>query len=165
MPGPLDLPTAAWPTDDMDGPTELDGRTAPDPQRASVVPLSREELLQRATELGPRLTWESVSIGSPDPILGEKMQPHVAARRARFRKVVKGAVATCLGCCLLALIVTAVSGETASAATTAIKNAPASGITSIEKLEVPGRAKLSRASTYASFPTYSVAHAKTGKRR
>jgi len=108
---------------------------------------SRADLLQRAAALGPaRMTWESIILSPSDPILGEKMKPRVAERRARFRKIVKGAVGACAACCLVAAVATAVSSASSPATATstssaAVKTGPATGVVPVEKLEVVMRTK------------------------
>lgn len=108
---------------------------------------SRQDLLQRAAALGPaRMTWESIVLAPSDPILGEKMKPRVAERRARFRKIVKGAVGACAACCLVAAVASIVSSTSSSASATststpAVKTGPATGVVPVEKLEVVMRTK------------------------
>jgi hypothetical protein len=113
---------------------------------------SREDLLQRAAELGPaRMTWESIVLPS-DPILTKKMQPNVVERRARFRKVVKVALGGCVAFCLVALVATiASSGDRSSSKSSAsttsavvTKTAPAMGVVPVEKLEIMQRGKAVR---------------------
>jgi hypothetical protein len=110
---------------------------------------SRQDLLQRAAELGPaRMTWESIVLPS-DPILKKKMQPSVVERRARLRMVVKVALGGCVAFCLVALVASAVSSSDSpssksSASTTSAvvtKTAPAMGVVPVEKLEITQREK------------------------
>lgn len=116
---------------------------------------SRQDLLQRAAELGPaRMTWESIVLPA-DPILKKKMQPSVVERRARLRKVVKVALGGCVAFCLVALVASVVSSSDgssskASATTTSAvvtKTAPAMGVVPVEKLEIKQRGKATREAT------------------
>ncbi len=130
---------------------------------------SRQEILQRAADQSSaRMTWESVVV-QPDPVLGEKMQPHVAERRARFRKLVKAALGSCVACCLLAVIVSAVSepsGAGHAAATGAIKTAPAVAVVPVERLEHPARSKAVTTRAMTAAPAFTpVRMPKTAKRR
>lgn len=108
---------------------------------------SRQDLLQRAAVLGPvRLTYASMAFSSTDPILGEKMQPRVAERRARFRKVVKVTLGACLGFCVIATAATALSsgGEPTKAAAKSpggARTVPATGVVLVEKIDFPELAK------------------------
>jgi hypothetical protein len=108
---------------------------------------SRQDLLQRAVALGPvRMTWENIVLSPSDPILGEKMQPRVAERRARFRRVVKVALGGCVAFCLVAAIASAFSSPSSDAPSTAsskaaVKTAPAVAVVPVEKLEQVSRAK------------------------
>ena len=112
---------------------------------------SSSELLERAAALGPaRMTWESIVLPA-DPILDEKRLPHVAERRARLTRVVKIALGACVGVCVLALGVSAVSGDSspppASAASSVInvgKTVASKGIVPVEQLEGTKRAKAVR---------------------
>ncbi len=118
---------------------------------------SRQDLLQRAAELGPaRMTWESIVLLPTDPILGEKMQPRVAERRARFRKLVKAAVGACGAFCLVATVASVMSSTSStdnkSTASSAVKTAPASGVVPVEKLELVTRTKASKKVTVAVRP-------------
>lgn len=99
---------------------------------------SREELLKRAAELGPpRASWASIVSHPSDPVLGAKMQPRVAARRARFRKFVRIALGACAACCVIALGVTLVQPTNSHAAQTPTsrKTVPATAVVSVEGLE------------------------------
>jgi hypothetical protein len=103
-------------------------------------PPSRKDLLERAASLGPaRMTWESIILPS-DPILKTKMQPHIAERRARFRKVVQAAVGACVAFCFVATAESVFSSAEHSVASS-IKNAPATGVVPIEKLDIAARTK------------------------
>jgi hypothetical protein len=108
---------------------------------------SREDLLQRAAARGAaRLTWESIVLAPTDPILGEKMLPRVAQRRARFRTFVKVALGACVAFCVVATGASAMSSgspaQSVTATATALtKTAPATGIVPVEKLEVALRGK------------------------
>jgi hypothetical protein len=122
-----------------------------------VVEPSTRELLERAARLGPpRMTWESIVLPS-DPILGEKRQPHVAERRARFRKVVTVALGGCLALCIAAIGVSFVSGgvggESASGSSGA-RTAPATAFVPVEKLDMTkhGRAHVHTAALVAPAP-------------
>lgn len=95
-----------------------------------------QDLLERAASLGPRMSMDSIVLPN-DPILHAKLDPRIAERRARFRRVVKGMLGACVGMCIVALVVTAASGgETpaASAATTAPSVATQAS-TPVEKLD------------------------------
>lgn len=131
---------------------EVESRRAPvahaEPARAAYRSSpSANELLERAAALGPaRTTWERIVL--PDPVLDEKRQPHVAERRARLTRVVKIALGACLGVCVLALGVSALSGD-ASAAPTATaaafgKTVPSKGIVPVEPMDGTKRAKNAR---------------------
>ena len=127
---------------------------------------SRQDLLQRAAQLGTRRTWESIVMAPTDPILGEKMQPRVAERRARFRKIVKVALGTCVAFCVVATGATALSSSSpskSSASTSSIsKTAPAAGVVPVEKLEQATHTKAVKA---ASHVTAAVRPAAPKKRR
>jgi hypothetical protein len=120
---------------------------------------SRQDLLQRAAELGPsRMTWENIVLAPTDPILGEKMQPRVAERRARFRKLVKVALGACVAFCVVATGATALSSSspsTSSSASTSslTKTAPAAGVVPVEKLEQATRTKAPSHVTAAVRPS------------
>lgn len=124
--------------------------------------ISKDDLLERAAALGPiRTSWETYS--SEDPILSEKMKEHVALRRARFQKIVKGTLGACVGICAIALVVTLVSGGEGSAnAATASGARTAQTVVepSIEKLEIVKRGRARKAPP-PSFATWSW----RGKRR
>ena len=132
---PATVPTMAAPRDVM----LFDDATHDD-----AAP-SRQDLLQRAAELGPpRLTLENIMLSPTDPILGEKMQPRVAERRARFRKIVKVAVGACVAFCVVAIGATALSTSPAHASSSshsATKTVPATGVVPVEKLEIVSRTK------------------------
>jgi hypothetical protein len=109
---------------------------------------SANELLERAAALGPaRMTWESIVLPA-DPILDEKRQPRVAERRARLTRVVKIALGGCLAVCVLALGVSALSGDAsaAPAATAAAvgKTVPSKGIVPVEPMDGSKRVKAPR---------------------
>lgn len=110
---------------------------------------SAKDLLRRAAELGPpRMTWASIVVTS-DPVLDEKRQPHVAERRARFTRVVKGALGACVALCVLAVGVNAISGGSdAHAATSSspavARTVPAKAVVSVEQLEGARHAKAAR---------------------
>lgn len=126
---------------------------------------SANELLERAAALGPmRMTWESIVLPT-DPILNEKRQPHVAERRARLTRVVKGALGVCLGLCVLALGVSALSGDTTAvpvaAAATLGKTVASKGIVPIERFDGAKHAKAARRVT----PVATTATMVRSKRR
>jgi hypothetical protein len=114
---------------------------------------SANELLERAAALGPaRMTWESIVLPS-DPILHEKRTPHVMERRARLTRVVKITLAACLGVCVLALGVSAISGDssdshgssaTATASTAVGKTVASKGIVPVEPLDGTKHGKAAR---------------------
>jgi hypothetical protein len=121
----------------------LNGGTA-----STTIEPSTAALLERAARLGPvRMTWESIVLPS-DPILGEKMQPRVAERRARFRKIVTVALGGCLALCVAAIGVSLISGGTStgdtSNASASLRTAPATAFVPIEKLDITkhGRAHM-----------------------
>jgi hypothetical protein len=123
---------------------------------------SRQDLLQRAATLGPaRMTWESVVLQPSDPILGAKMQPRVAARRARFRTIVKVTLGACLAFCVAAAAASGIpmSDRSNESAAPTPKTSPATGIVPVETLVVARRTKavstfkaVSRATTAARVP-------------
>jgi hypothetical protein len=100
---------------------------------------SARELLERAAALGPRRTWESLLLG--DPVLAEKQQPHVAARRAVLTRLVKAGLGACMGICLLACAVSAFAA-TEPAAPQALAHAshalvPVEALTSVRRAKAP----------------------------
>jgi hypothetical protein len=138
-------------------PTQLD--MSPPPSMVATNDLTGptpEALLQRAAELGPaRLSWESI-VTPDDPILQAKSTAEVAERRARLRRVVKGMLGACGGLCLIALVVTIVSGgpeSSASAATLSpIGNAaPAKMEIPITKMDTTTRTKAAPAAPLATM--------------
>ena len=140
--------------------------TATDAQLDAHAP-STHDLLERAARLGPpRPTFESIVLPN-DPVLAEKMQPHAAERRARFRKIVKATVGACVALCVAALVASALSGGEASAATpsessTMARTAPATRVVTIEKLDDARRGKAVQSHVAAATAN---ARAKTPKRR
>jgi hypothetical protein len=132
--------------------------TITDPDETLVeddeVAPSREDLLQRAAALGnARMTWESIVLQPTDPILQDKMQPRVAERRARFRRMVKVGLGACVAFCLVATAATALSSGTPSqTASSVAKTAPAVGVVTIEKLDLAARAKATGHVTAAARP-------------
>ena len=92
------------------------------------------------------MTWESIVLPA-DPVLDEKQQPHVAERRARLTRIVKVTLGACLGVCVLALAVSAISGSgdssvsTAEAAATAGKTVASKPIVPIETMDGAKRRK------------------------
>ena len=129
-----------------------DALLTPTPQEVSTA-----ALLERAAALGPvRTAWES-TYSPDDPILLEKMQEHVARRRERFQKIVKGTLAACLGVCIVALVVTAFTGEPEGAVISASgRSSPAMSITSIEKLDIAPRGKAQRVVPQPVVATWSA---------
>jgi hypothetical protein len=144
---------------EMDGQPAMNAMTPPlnvpehEPMRGPYASApSANELLERAASMGPpRMTWESI-VSPADPILDEKRQPHVAERRARLTRVVKVTLGACLGVCVLALGVSAISAITggsstpeASAATAAAgKTVPSKAVVPIEPMAGTKHAKASR---------------------
>ena len=114
--------------------------------------VSPRALLERAAELGPpRMTWASMAL--PDPILDEKQQPHVAARRERFTRMVKVGLVACVAVCALALGVTVVTGNpSASASEPTVASTPSHAVIPVESL---GGAR------YAKAPAAPVAARRT----
>lgn len=120
--------------------SNMGGDAQPPPPARAPYPsaISTQELLERAAALGPaRTAWESIVLPA-DPILDEKQLPHVAERRERFTRMVKVGLGACLALCVVALGVSALSGE-ASAATPASaaearNTVPAQSIVPVEKL-------------------------------
>jgi hypothetical protein len=114
---------------------------------------SASELLERAAALGPaRMTWESIVLPA-DPILHEKRTPHVVERRARLTRVVKITLAACLGVCVLALGVSALSGDSndthgssaaASDSAAAGKTVASKGVVPVEPLDGTKHGKAAR---------------------
>lgn len=77
---------------------------------------SRTLLLRRAAALPPmRASFQSLTLWA-DPIVGLKRAPDVAARRARFTRVVKLTVGICLAICMLAAVVHVATGTARAAA-------------------------------------------------
>lgn len=109
---------------------------------------SAEELLERAAALGPaRMTWESIVLPA-DPILHEKRSAHVTERRARLTRMVKMGLGACLGVCVLALGVSALSGDSsatrAAASESLGKTVPSKGIVPVEPFDGTRHAKAVR---------------------
>jgi hypothetical protein len=112
---------------------------------------SAEELLERAAALGPaRMTWESIVLPA-DPILQEKRSAHVTERRTRLTHMVKIGLGACLGVCVLALGVSALSGDpsttraTGAAASESIgKTVPSKAIIPVEPFDGTRHAKAVR---------------------
>jgi len=133
---------------------------------------STSDLLERAAALGAvRMTWESIVLPT-DPVLDQKQRPHVAERRARFTRVVKGTLAACVGVCVLALGITAASavGSDAHAATSgsvasAAKTVPAKAVVPVERLEGTRLGKSQRRSQQPAVAVASVASMPRTKRR
>lgn len=111
---------------------------------------STGELLERAAALGAmRTNWESIVLPD-DPILDEKRTPHVTERRARLTRVVKITLGACLGLCVLAVGVSAISGDSspraaAPADSSAVgKTVASTGIVPVESLDGTKHAKAVR---------------------
>jgi len=111
--------------------------------------LSKNELLERAAAMGPaRMTWESIVLPA-DPVLDEKQTPHVAERRARLTRIVKVTLGACLGVCVIALAVSAISGsgdsssssKTEAAATATSKTVASKPIVPVETMDGAKRRK------------------------
>ncbi len=138
---------------------------------ADERPLSRQSLLLRAAELGPqRLTLDNILMAPTDPILGAKMQPRVAERRARFRTIVKVALGSCVAFCLVATAATALSssGPAASHASSSMSlhaNAPSTGVVPVEKLEIVSRTKAPSAASQAAPVRSAAVRTTRAKRR
>jgi hypothetical protein len=120
---------------------------------------SRQDLLQRAAALGPRMTWASIRIDSSDPILGAKMLPRVVERRARFRRVVKVALGACVACCMVATVASAFSSTTApdTSSPSAARNA---STVPVETLELGERTKAPGHVVATIRPASAPKHAK-----
>ncbi len=134
---------------------------------------STSDLLERAAALGPaRMTWESIVLPT-DPILDEKRTPHVAERRARLTRLVKGALGACVAVCVLALGVSALSaGSSEAAASTGspstAKTIPSKAVVPVESLSIArhGKAPLPSMIVAQARPApIAIAPAPRGKRR
>jgi hypothetical protein len=126
-----------------------------------------QDLLERAASLGPRMSMDSIVLPN-DPILHAKLDPRIAERRARFRRVVKGMLGACVGMCVVALVVTAVSGgETPSAnAATAAPSVATQASTPVEKLDGAKHGKAAAAAWVTpSIDTRVALTRRAGKRR
>jgi len=143
-------------------PLEIGAAAAPPPRPAFDSAPSTSDLLERAAALGPaRMTWESIVLPN-DPILHEKSTPHVAERRARLTRIVKGALGACVAVCVLALGVSAVSSATSTpdpkqssaSTTTSAKTIPSKVIVPVETLSIAKHGKA------ASAPAFVVAQAR-----
>ncbi|MDB4938914.1 MAG: hypothetical protein JWP87_5886 [Labilithrix sp.] len=139
------------PQPDRDAPPPAPAFIANEPMRGAYASApSASELLERAA-LGPaRMTWESIVLPA-DPILDEKRTPHVAERRARLTRVVKYTLGACLGVCVVALGVSALSGgsssttESGSAASESVgKTVASKGIVPVEPFDGTKHAKAIR---------------------
>lgn len=110
---------------------------------------STGELLERAAALGSmRTNWESIVLPD-DPILDEKRTPHVTERRARLTRVVKITLGACLGLCVLAVGVSALSGDSspraaASDSAAVGKTVASTGIVPVESFDGTKHAKAVR---------------------
>ena len=122
-----------------------DSRQVAPPSARGPYPsaISASELLERAAAMGPaRMTWESIVLPA-DPILDEKRQPHVAERRERFTRMVKIGLGACLAVCVVALGVSALSGDgsssssssSATASSSEARTIPAKAIVPIEPFD------------------------------
>ena len=122
---------------------------------------SRQELLERAAELGPRRTYASILLPA-DPILSWKMQPHVARRRARLRAVVKVAVGACVAFCLFAATrASAMSSRPSPSDAPVAAAIPAQSVVPVEKLE---QTETTKAPSHASVAPQRAVAAPTAAR-
>jgi hypothetical protein len=111
-----------------------------------------ESLLKRAAELGPaRTSYESIVLPN-DPVLLAKGTVEVAERRARLRRVVKGTLGLCGGLCLVALVVSIVSGGPESAANAATSASVSVANAVPAKVEIPVTKMDTTTRTKASAP-------------
>ena len=147
---------------------ELD-QTARGTSMDEIAPPSAEELVQRAHAMGPaRMTWESIVLPS-DPVLSEKRTAHVAERRARLTRVVKVTLAACLGVCVLALGVSALSGDSSSSASKSAaeaslgKSVPSKSVVPVEPMDGTKHGKAVR--RVAPAATTAAAISRPTKRR
>ncbi len=145
-------------------PTQLDMAAMPIASSDMTGPTPKD-LLERAASLGPaRPSMDSIVVPS-DPVLQAKSSPEIAERRAKLRRIVKGALGACGALCVVALVLTIVSGgpETANAATSAMisNTMPSKSDVPVEKIDARSRGKAA-----ASFVQNAVAVRRlTGKRR
>jgi hypothetical protein len=163
-PPPLPLLASAFRGPRGDEPSiEVEIEDAVRPPNATLVDAgpSKDALLERAASLGPvRGTWESFLVPN-DPILGAKMQPRVAERRARLRRVVKATLGVCGALCVVSLIASAFGGgnvaEASSAHVAEARSTPATAVTTVEKIDEVKRVKAAREGMHplrrASFPS------------
>ena len=98
------------------------------------------------------------------------MQPRVAERRARFRKLVKVALGACVAFCLVATVASAVSASSTNStsktsASGSVKTAPATGIVTVETLDMTPRTKAPSKVTAAARTTPAPKFAKRVRRR
>ena len=114
---------------------------------------SRQELLERAAELGPaRLTYASIHLPT-DPILNRKMQPNVAQRRARLRAAVKIALDACVAFCVFAATrASAMPPSPSSSQVPAVAAVPAQSVVPVEKLE---QTETTKAPSHAAAPQHA----------
>lgn len=86
-----------------------------------------------------------------DPVLTQKMEPEVAARRARFQRFVKGTIGGCAAMCVVAMFCTLVSHLSASNATDDARPVAIahSGRTSVETFEEVDYGRAARGVTKA----------------
>lgn len=156
---------------------EVHVETAPAPMPSARAKYdsapSTSDLLERAAALGPaRMTWESIVLPT-DPILDEKRTPHVAERRARLTRIVKGALGACVAVCVLALGATALSSSSSEAQAStgsapAAKTIPSKAVVPVETLSIArhGKATASPMMVAQARPAaIAIAPAPRGKRR
>ena len=136
-------------------------------EEGSLPPLAISDM---ATPTDPRVRSMTESMffweGEEDPVLLQKMEPAVRARRARFQKFAKGAIGACAGVCVIALVCSLVSSlgknaqlttSTAAERVTSVRIAHAASTTveSFDPLSV-GRAR---------HVAKTAGHARTAARR
>jgi negative regulator of sigma E activity len=113
------------------------------------APSSRELLARAALHEPARMSWESIIV-AVDPVLDEKRTPHVAERRARFTHAVKIGLAACVGICVVALGVSALSGDASPSAGSATatgsfaKTSPSLAVVTVESMSGAKRGKARR---------------------
>jgi hypothetical protein len=144
-------------------PAPLDVRPEEEPLRGPYASSpSADELVARAAARGPRRTWESLAT-TGDPILDEKGQPHIAERRARLTRFVKGTVGGCLALCVVAIGVSALSRDasarTSTSTVSAGRTVASERVVPIEPLDGTKHGKATRRST-TTVPTGASVRAK-----
>ena len=158
--------TLREPLSNMSGVVDVDLSLPPPTARAPYPSaISTHELLARAAALGPaRTTWESIVL-PVDPILDEKQLPHVAERRERFTRMVKIGLGACVAVCVVALGVSALSGDASAATPASVAEArntvPAQSIVPIERLDGQRHAKAAR---FPRFVPATAAVSRTKRR-